>query len=165
MKTRYLKVQGDVATPLPDRLQDKATHSLELTNAKYDAYVSPFYFKVIDGLPVAKTQAEIDADQLEKDKQNAINEANALYKQLKQNRVINGYDLTDSFEFDFQRKQNGNVRLKKASGKTEVKTKQETDALEASLFSYLNNVADALDADMDAIELGDFSLSNLKALE
>jgi len=100
-------------------------------------------------------------------KTDATEEAERLYKELKANRFITvdsvEYDLTDSFEFDFQRKAGGNVRVKTKGGKTQVRTKQETDAIETALFAYLNSAADAFDADMDAIENGDYSLSNLKA--
>jgi uncharacterized protein YtpQ (UPF0354 family) len=99
-----------------------------------------------------------------KEKELAIDEAEALYKTLKAKRVIDGYDLSDTFEFDFQRKKGGSVRMKKEGGKTETKTKAETDAIEGKLFYYLNSCSDALDADIDAIQAGDFSLSNLKAL-
>ena len=40
MKTRHMKG----STPLPDKLQDKATHSIELSDAKYKAYTSSKYF-------------------------------------------------------------------------------------------------------------------------
>lgn len=165
MKTRYIKVQGDTATPLPDRLQAESTHSLELTNENYDAFVSPFYFKVVNGAPVAKTQAEIDADKLSLEKENAIKEAEQLYNQLKEHRTINGYDLSDMFSFDYQRRNLPNVRVKIAGGKTEVKPVAETDDLADALNNYLNTCADALDADIDDIENGIFTLTNLKAIE
>lgn len=61
MKTRYFKVIGNIAKPLPDRLKDESTHSLELSNAKYDSYTNADYFKVVDGKPKEKTQDELDA--------------------------------------------------------------------------------------------------------
>ena len=164
MKIRHIQVIGDIAKPLPDRLAEKATHQLNLTNEKYDTYVNPTYFKVIDGEPVAKTQEELDAQEAENAKNNARNQAEALYKELKAIRVINGFDLSDTFEFDYQRKKGGEIRLKLKDGKTIIKTKQETEDSETALFSYLNSVADALDNDLDAIEAGDYSLTNLKHL-
>lgn len=58
MKTRYMKVNGETAKPLPDRLQSESTHSIELTDDQYTSYVNPTYFKVIDGEPQAKTPEE-----------------------------------------------------------------------------------------------------------
>ena len=169
METRYIKVVGDIAKPLPDHKQDQSTHSIELTDEQYAAYVNPNYFKVVDGEPVAKTQAEVDSFFMELQRENAINQAGALYRQLKANRTITvdsvEYDLNDTFEFDYQRRGNGNIRVKLKNGKTTQKTKQETDAIEAALFTRLNTIADAFDADVDNIEAGDYSLSNLKALE
>ncbi len=60
MKTRYIKVTGDTAKPLPDRLQDESTHSLVLTDEQYASCVNPTYFKVVDGEPVVKSQEELD---------------------------------------------------------------------------------------------------------
>ena len=125
-------------------------------------------YKIKNGKRVKLTAAQVTARQAEEVapnlKGNAISKAEALYKTLSEKRVIDGYDLTNMFGFDFQRKKGGNVRMKKAGGKTETKTKAQTDAIEGKLYAYLNSCADALDADIDAIETGDFSLVNLKAL-
>ena len=110
------------------------------------------------------TAAKIKLLKAEGVRMQAIDEAEALYKTLSEKRVIDGYDLTNMFGFDFQRKKGGNVRMKKAGGKTETKTKAQTDAIEGKLYAYLNSCADALDADIGAIDSGDFSLANLKAL-
>lgn len=128
--------------------------------------------EVIKMAPVTKwrffTQAEIDAEATENSVKKATQEAERLYRELKVKRVImvggNAYDLTDTFEFDFQRRAGGSVRMKLKGGKTAVKTKQQTDTIKDALLSYLNSVADALDADIDAIENGDYSNSNLNAL-
>lgn len=71
MKIRHIQVIGDIAKPLPDRLANRATHQLNLTNEKYDKYVNPTYFKVIDGAPVVKTQEELDIQLAEAQKRNA----------------------------------------------------------------------------------------------
>jgi predicted RNA-binding protein Jag len=167
MKIRHIQVIGDIAKPLPDHKASQATHQLNLTNEKYDTYVNDTYFKVVEGAPVAKTQEEIDAQIAESQKRNAIKEAENLYKELKCDRIINHngieYDLKDSFEFDFQRKKGGDVRVKVKDGKTKVMTKQDTDDLETALFTYLNDLATDFDADMDLIEAGDYTLPNLKA--
>ena len=63
MKTRYMKG----STPLPERLKDQATHSIELSDAKYKAYTSSKYFTETR----VKTSAELslmEEDKLKKDK-------------------------------------------------------------------------------------------------
>lgn len=167
MKIRYLQITGDNIKPLPDRMQDRATHQVNLTNAQYAQSGSGNDWKLIEGEPVLLTQEERDVKIAESQKRNAIKTAENLYKELKCDRIINHngieYDLKDSFEFDFQRKKGGDVRVKVKDGKTKVMTKQDTDDLEASLFTYLNDLATDFDADMDLIEAGDYTLRNLKA--
>ena len=48
---RYVKVTGNIATPLPDRLADQATHSIECTEEQYAKAVNADYFVVEDGEP------------------------------------------------------------------------------------------------------------------
>ena len=112
--------------------------------------------------PVWNGSEYIKADGIEKEK--AIEQAEALYRTLKANRVIDGYDLSDTFEFDNQRKRGGLVHVKRKGGKVETKTKAETDTMEAALYAYLLSCKTAFNSDIDAIETGDFTLSNLNAL-
>ena len=167
MKTRYLKVTDTEIKPIPERMQDQATHTVSVKNDDYPLSGSGNDWKLVDGKPVLLTQEERDAKKAESIKQNAIQEAETLYKELKCDRIIthNGikYDLKDSFEFDFQRKKGGEVWVKVKDGKTKVMTKQDTDDLETALFTYLNDLATDFDADMDLIEAGDYTLPNLKA--
>ena len=79
MKTRYLKVTNETATPLPDKLQDIATHSLSLSNEQYDLYTNADYFKVVDGEPFAKTQDELDAMYAEKEAAAELNNIENLH--------------------------------------------------------------------------------------
>lgn len=149
---------------------------IEILSANYSKYNAQELFNlsgnpkryVLDGEWRFFNQAELEAEELERSVNRATKEAEGLYKELKANRFIVvdsvEYDLRDSFEFDFQRKAGGNIRIKVKGKKTITKTKQETDSIETALFAYLNSVADAFDADMDAIEAGDYSNSNLKAL-
>lgn len=171
MKTRYFIVSGDIAKPIPDRMQDKATHSLSLTNEFYNKYSGSYrYFKVIDGVPVAKTQEEIDIDEAQALKDNAIQDAESLYEVIKNNCCVdyNGetYDLSDNISLEHQqRKQLQNVGTKLKKGKVKFLQKSDSDAIEDLLFTKRTSAAIAFNADMDAIELGDYSLSNLKALQ
>lgn len=131
-------------------------------------------YKIVNGKQVELNAEEATAREAEElafeatRKDTAIEQAEELYKDKKQQREIEVagvvYDLSDSFEFDYQRRGGGNVRVKVKGGKTESKTKQDTDVIETALFTYLNTVADAFDADMDAIETGDYSLSNLRGI-
>ncbi len=72
MKKRYLKVSGDVATPLPNKDKDKATHNLDLSDSKYKAYTSSKYFVVVSGEPREKTKAEFESDKTDKEKADAL---------------------------------------------------------------------------------------------
>ena len=62
MPTRYLKVSGDNATPLPYKKRVDSTHSLDLSDSDYERCVSPAHFNVVAGEPVVKSQAEYDAE-------------------------------------------------------------------------------------------------------
>jgi len=143
-----------------------------IESATYDDDGNVITPKVTESQNVTKwrffNQAELEVEKLENSVKKATQEAERLYRELKTKRVImvggNEYDLTDTFEFDFQRRAGGSVRMKLKGGKTAVKTKQQTDTIKEALLFYLNSVADALDADIDAIGNGDYSNSNLKAL-
>lgn len=174
MKTRYLKVQGDVATPLPDRLQAESTHSLELTNAKYDAYTSPFYFKVVNGEPVEKTQAEIDADQLAKDKIQAQKDAWQTYRSIVTDVICeaNGEKYVfDSLSLTLYLAQythtNGTGFKWKPKDKSQRHlTRPEAEALYASLTTVINDAFDAYDADRtEILDNDNLSLSNLATVK
>jgi hypothetical protein len=143
--------------------------AVDVTDEKATYGLNEDLFKLVDGVPKVHTITHLKAREAEKKKANAINEAEVLYKSLKSNRVVTvdaiKYDLSDTFEFDYQRRGNESIRVKQKNGKTKVITKQDTDAIEAALFAYLNSVADSFDLDMDAIEAGDYSLANLRSLE
>lgn len=79
MPKRYIRVSGSIATPLPDRLQHTATHSLELTDEQYASHVGPHYFKVVDGEPVAKTQADLNADALAQAEEDKLKNIDSLW--------------------------------------------------------------------------------------
>jgi hypothetical protein len=132
-------------------------------------------YKIINGKRrklTANQKAAREAEELAAENERATHakyQAEELYKSLKSKRCVTvdsiEYDLSDSFEFDYQRRGGGSIRVKQKNGKTRIMAKQDTDAIEAALFAYLNSVADAFDADMDAIDSGDYSLTNLKTLE
>lgn len=68
---RYMKG----STPLPDRLKDQATHSIELSAAKYEEYTSSEHFTETR----VKTAAELKAQ----DEQDAAQEVTNQKEQLK----------------------------------------------------------------------------------
>ena len=88
MKTRYIKVSGDTATPLPDRLVDMSTHSLDLTDEQYASHVGPHYFKVVDGEPVAKSAVEVQEMIDAAVKANKLNELKAQLKEELEANVV-----------------------------------------------------------------------------
>ena len=74
MKIRYLQITGDNIEPLPDHMQDKATHQVNLTNAQYTHSGSGNDWKLVEGEPVLLTQEERDVKKAESIKRNAKQE-------------------------------------------------------------------------------------------
>lgn len=72
MKKRYLIVNGEDANPIPDKKKAKATHHIELSDAKYKSYSNSDYFVVVNGEPRVKTTAEFNADKAAKTKADAL---------------------------------------------------------------------------------------------
>ncbi len=131
-------------------------------------------YKIVNGKRVKLKAAEKTVREAEESafeatrKDTAIEQAELLYDELSEKRYIEvdgvTYDLKRALNFDFQRRNSTKIRMKVKGGKTQMRTKAKTDVIEAARISYLNSVADAFDADMDAIETGDYSLSNLRGL-
>lgn len=88
MPKRYIRVSGSTATPLPDRLQHTATHSLELTDEQYASHVGSHYFKVVDGEPVAKSDEEVQEMVDAAVKTNKLNELKAQLKEELEANVV-----------------------------------------------------------------------------
>lgn len=90
-----------------------------------------------------------------------IKRAQELYESKQSVRHIDGFDLSNTFEFDYQRRQGGQVVLKKVSGGVEVRSVADTEALATELQNYLVSLATAYQADITAISNGEYSLTNL----
>lgn len=71
MKNRYMKVNGDVATPLPERQSKISTHILNLSDANYKKATSSKWFKVVDGKPAIKSSDEMAKQDISNKKENA----------------------------------------------------------------------------------------------
>lgn len=122
--------------------------------------------------PTLEEMADLMEDE---PKQIALKFAERLYRQIKESKIIKVdlgdgekvFDLTDNFEFDWQRKNLSEIRLKPMRGATiKGKTKAMTDALETALFTHLSSVADAFDSDIVLIESGsDLTCPNLNAIK
>jgi len=131
-------------------------------------------YKIVNGKRVKLKAAEKTVREAEEiafeatRKDTAIEQAEQLYDDLCDKRYIEAegvtYDLKRALNFDFQRRNSTQVRMKVKGSKTQMRTKAQTDAIESARIAYLNSVADAFDADMDAIETGDYSLSNLRGI-
>jgi len=76
MKTRHLIVT-DKITPLPERLKDKATHSIDVSDAKYKNTGFASYWILDNGAPRIKTAAELKAQQADIDKESKRKAAKA----------------------------------------------------------------------------------------
>lgn len=66
MKTRHLKVTGEIVKPLPDSKSDQATHSIILTDEDYSRCVNSTYFKLVNGEPATKPIEEWEAESIAK---------------------------------------------------------------------------------------------------
>ena len=104
-------------------------------------------------------------------KDEALKEAETLYRNIKSNlKVTLGgvrYDMSNRFDFDFQRARSSGlgVRVRIADGPTTSISFSSSGVLETKTWDRLIALADSLDADVVAIENGDYSLANLKAEE
>ena len=129
---------------------------------------NPKRYKEENGVWRFFNQAELEAEKLERNVRHATEEAEQLYKELKARRIVTvdgvEYDISDLFLFDKQRGRGGDVMVKLNKGKVISMTKAETDDIETALDDYLSSLAVAFNADMDAIEAGDYSNSNLKGI-
>lgn len=171
-ETRYLIVSGDTAKPIPEKHKAKATHTLELTAEQMKTHVSPKYFKVVDGQPVAKTLEEVQAEDLANKKAFMKKEAYRLADSLKSDFVVQNEGEKHEFNrlsqtlflAQFVTKDNDiRVRVK---GKKSIKvSKTQASSIFAEISALHNSIEDALEADLDAIETSDFSLSNLAAIK
>ena len=171
MKIRHIKVSGDVATPLPDSKSDKATHSISLSNAKYDLYTSSKYFKVVEGFPMEKTEEELDAQEISGQKENAKKDCDLLYKDLRRNfNVADGeiyeFDIEALLLFDSQVKNKASdIKVKEKGKKIKAMTKSKSTSLMNGVNIYLESLSDAYNLDWDLIESEDYTLPNLTALK
>lgn len=159
----FTRSNGDL-----DTLSEKTVADFNLTTlAKKRDFVGDSGatgFILSEPIPHAKIDASIVIKDTEKEKAEYKKEAERLYNEKSQKRHINGYDLSNTFEFDFQRRKGGQVIIKKVSGGVEVKNKAETDQLEEDLHAYLVSVANAYKSDIDAIESGNYLISALKSI-
>jgi hypothetical protein len=170
--TRPVKVVGDRVIPLPERLANKATHMVELSDIQYNTYTSPRYFKLVDGTPVAKTQVEVDAEELQAKKDQASKLARKLADELKSTPNIDEsgevYQFNQLSQTLFLAQYMNNdvdIRVKRKGKKSEKMNKAKAGLIFSKLSSLHNSIEDALEADLDAIELEDYSMSNLTTIE
>lgn len=166
MKTRYFIVSGDTAKPIPDRMQDESTHSLDLDDDTYAKACGPHWFKVVNGEPVVKTEGEFTDTVLKPSaKQNAIQ----LYENLKSRLVVDfegdQIDLSDSFAFDYQmRKKSDDIRVLVKDAKSKTITKAKASQLELIAAQARESLLGDRDADIQDIEDGvDLSCPRLNA--
>lgn len=90
------------STPLPDHEKDRATHSIELSAAKYEAYTSSDYFTATR----VKTAAELKAQDAEEAKENARQEAKTIRNEALQSLTVeldgNVFQTRPSDEVNFR---------------------------------------------------------------
>ena len=90
------------STPVPDHEKDRATHSLELSAAKYEAYQSSDYFTETR----VKTAAELKAQDAKEAKENARQEAKTIRNEALQSLTVeldgNVFQTRPSDEVNFR---------------------------------------------------------------
>lgn len=171
-ETRYLIVSGDKAKPIPARMKDKATHTIELTAEQMKVSGSPKCWKVVNGQPVLKTQAEIDAEDLANKKKAWKREAIRISDALKINFIIQNEGKKHEFNDHSQRlflaqfmTLEKDIRIKVKGQKSIKVDKATAERIFAEIAAYQNQIEDALENDLDAMEAGTFTLSNLTAIQ
>jgi hypothetical protein len=171
-ETRYLIVSGDKVKPIPARMSAKATHTVELTVEQMKKSGSRSDWKVVNGLPVLKTDAEREAEELAFKKAQAKKDCYTLYKELRKNFLIQEtevyeFDLEALLLFDSQVKNKAdNIKVKQKKQKIKSLSKSKSTAIMGKVNTYLEELANAYNFDWQFIEDGtDFSMPNLKAIQ
>ena len=99
----------------------------------------------------------------------AHREAEVLYESIKDGLkvVVDSvcYDVRDRFDFDYQKRGGTGARVRKNKGSVVSVSASLANSIEAEAVARLTDLADAFNADLLAIEAGDFSLPNLKIEE
>ena len=125
--------------------------------------------------PVSRLQRELEGLTIEPYKTNdelrddARRKADTLYKVIKDNLVVEVgtvyYDMGDRFDFDYQKRGGGGARVRRNGDRIDFITENQANVLAAATSNRLHDLADAFNADLVAINSGDYSLSNLKTEE
>jgi hypothetical protein len=129
-KVRYMN--GN--TPLPERLRDRATHTISLSEEQYDTYTSSDYF--IDSRP--KSTDEINADKALDIKENSRKQAKAVRNESLQGLTI----VYGGNVFQTRLSDEVNFRLS-------IETMNDTDTEEWILDD--NTIAEVSQADLIAV--------------
>ena len=171
MAIRYLIVNGDTAKPIPKRMAELSTHTLELTDEQIKKSGSPDAWKVVDGQPVLKTDEERQVDDVNNQKKQAKKDAASLYKELRKTfYIVEGetyeFDIEALLLFDSQVKnKESDIKVKEKGKKINKTSKVKSIDIMTKVSAYLESISEAYNADFDDIETGDLSLTNLKSIE
>lgn len=122
------------STPLPERLKDSATHSIELSDAKYELYTSSKYFTETR----VKTAAELKAEEAAEAKENTRKDAKTA-----RNEALNTLTVTHNGNV-FQTRPQDEVNFRLS-----FETMSDTDKEEWILDN--NTVVEVTKADLIAI--------------
>ena len=171
-ETRYLIVSGDQVKPIPARMSAKATHQVELTAEQMRVSGSPNDWKVVAGQPVLKIVQEKQDEALAKKKAQYIKEAYKLADDLKGDIIVQNEGEKHEFNRLSQTlflaqfvTKDTDIRIR-AKGKKSIKVnKTQAASIFAEIAALHNSIEDALEADLDAIAAGTFTLSNLNAIK
>lgn len=152
---RFVKVTGNIATPLPDRLADQATHEIQCTEEQYNKAVNSDYFVVENGEPRHPTTQE------ESDRAAAQTEAAEVSRI---NALRNACLSYQSQQFRCDSNFYGLLMAGKAAGSAGVKTLACLTALDFlwSLYEAMKNDAE-LDEDFTPAGVIPHSFDEIRA--
>jgi hypothetical protein len=171
MATRYLIVNGDIAKPIPERMAELSTHTLDLTDEQMKKSGSTDAWKVVDGQPVLKTDEERQVDDVNNQKKQAKKDADRLYKELRKTfYIVDGetyeFDVEALLLFDSQVKnKESDIKVKEKGKKIKKTSKVKSIDIMTKVSAYLESISEAYNADYDLIDALDFTMPNLMAIK
>ncbi len=132
---------------------------------------NPGNYIVTNNIPSLMSQSEVDAKVLTNRKKEATEHAKHKANDMKENlSIVDG----DTYEFNAlaqtlflaqHQTKDADIRIRRKGKKSAKVTKAKATAIFTKVSDRHNEIENALEADYEAIEAGNFDLDNLKTLE
>jgi hypothetical protein len=170
MKDRFVKVvNGDVKLA---KSADGGFTKIVVVDSEFSDSGVPSWWVIDTGEVRKPTQAELDLRHTERSKASAKEQLNGLYKQLRGNISIEDGGEIYSFDepsklaiLEQVKKKASGIKVYERGKKINKLSKVRADALVTNLEAHLDTLADAYNDDFDLIEISDFTIPNLTAIE